>query len=217
MPNLSTLVNQTTFPAQSGSAPFFGVRAWVNFKGDVTNNINDCNFTFNQGTTFVTITTPVDKPHGLVPGNALVVSNPRGPGGGGFSPPDVGSLMGLFRVATVTSPNTFTYNTNAAADSTRTGTIDLRRRRILASGNVNSVTPSTDAADVGSYIINFQTPMNDSNYIHLAPAVGQATTSYNWGVRALSATESFLQVQVNNSNTGANISEPPYVAIAIIR
>lgn len=213
MPNLSTLVNQTTFPAQSGSAPFFGVRAWVNFKGDVTNNINNCNFTFNQGTTFVTITTPVDKPHGLVPGNALVVSNPSP----GSPPPDAYSLTGLFRVATVTSPNTFTYNTNAAAVSTRTGTISLRRRQILASGNVNSVTPSNDAADEGSYIINFQTPMIDNNYIHLAPAVGQATTSYNWGVRALSATESFLQVQVNNSNTGANISNPPYVAIAIIR
>jgi hypothetical protein len=76
---------------------------------------------------------------------------------------------------------------------------------IRASFNVSSVTRN----GTGDYTINFTIAMPDTNYIHVAPSVGNTSGAYNWGVSDNSSnvlngkTISSHRVSVNNSNTNA--------------
>ena len=128
--------------AQSGSAPIFGARAWVNFNGTANSNLSG---TYSQSVTTVTVTATA---HGLIVGSSINADITTGSG-----------VDGIYTVATVTDANTFTYT--AGTSLTTSGSVTLLRNTINASGNVSSITD----VGIGHYQINFTTAMQDVNYV----------------------------------------------------
>jgi len=147
--------------AQTGTAPIYGVRAWVNFNAQSSANIGGT-YTRTASTT-VTVDTTLD--HGLIVGNAVFLDFTVGTGTAPFD--------GLYVVASVADSDTFTVVSSIA--TTSTGTISLSRKTIRASGNVANVSAaysgatiasppaSNEAADPGFYVVNFTTAMPDAN------------------------------------------------------
>ena len=94
-----------------------------------------------------------------------------------------------------------------------TGTVAIR-----ASGNVSSITDN----GVGDYTVNFTTAMPDNNYIYVAPAVGNASSSYNWSVTdnfnnaSNAKTATAHRVIVRNSYNGGAV-DAAYAYLAYFR
>jgi hypothetical protein len=128
--------------AQTGTAPIYGVRAWVNFDGTTANNIGG---TYVRAATTVTVTTTVD--HGLIVGHKVYLDFTSGT-----------AVDGAFLVTAITSSTVFTV-THGTSGAT-SGAVTLNRRLIRASGNVANV--SLLAA--GKYAVNFTTALPDANY-----------------------------------------------------
>ena len=128
--------------AQTGTAPIYGIRAWVNFDGTTANNIGG---TYVRAATTVTVTTTVD--HGLIVGHKVFLDFTSGT-----------AVDGAFVVTGITSSTIFTV-THGTSGSTN-GAVTLNRRLIRASGNVANV--SLLAA--GKYAVNFTTALPDANY-----------------------------------------------------
>jgi hypothetical protein len=129
---------------QSGAAPVFGVRAWVNFDGDFTNRTGNA---YSRSGTTVTVTRAA---HGLATGNKLVIASATD-----------AALNTATNTAsqeiTVVDANTFTFTT--AATGATTGTLAFRLG-IRASGNVASVARNNS----GRYSVTFATDMPDTSY-----------------------------------------------------
>ena len=128
--------------AQTGTAPIFGVRAWVNFNGTTSADIGG---TYARALTTVTVTTTV--PHGLSVGHKVFLDFTSGT-----------AVDGAFYVATVPDASSFTVTHGTSG--TTSGNVTLSRRLINASGNVANV--SLLAA--GKYAVNFTTALPDANY-----------------------------------------------------
>jgi hypothetical protein len=128
--------------AQTGTAPIYGVRAWVNFDGTTANNIGG---TYVRAATTVTVTTTVD--HGLIVGHKVYLDFTSGT-----------AVDGAFLVTAITSSTVFTV-THGTSGAT-SGAVTLNRRLIRASGNVANVTYLT----LGKYSVNFTTALPDANY-----------------------------------------------------
>jgi hypothetical protein len=128
--------------AQTGTAPIFGVRAWVNFDGTTADNIGG---TYVRAATTVTVTTSVD--HGLIVGHKVYLDFTSGT-----------AVDGAFVVTGITSSTIFTvtHGTSGAAS----GAVTLNRRLIRASGNVANVS----LLGTGQYAVNFTTALPDANY-----------------------------------------------------
>ena len=147
-------------PNPSGTAPIYGCRAWVNFNGQVADNVSG-NYTRSSSTT-VTIDTASN--HGLVAGNVVWLDFTVSTGTAPFD--------GLYQVASITDENTFTVVSSASTSST--GTVSLRRQTIRASGNISCVSAaapspiippiSNDAIGNGYYVVNFTSQMPDANF-----------------------------------------------------
>jgi len=149
--------------AQTGTAPIFGVRAWVNFNAQSTANIGG---TYTR-TASTTVTVDTSSDHGLIVGNAVYLDFTVGTGTAPFD--------GLYVVASVVDNNTFTVVSSTT--TTSTGTISLSRKTIRASGNVGNVSAaysgatiasppaSSQAVDAGFYVVNFTTAMTDANAV----------------------------------------------------
>jgi hypothetical protein len=147
--------------AQTGTAPIFGVRAWVNFNAQSAANIGG---TYTR-TASTTVTVDTSSDHDLIVGNAVYLDFTVGTGTAPFD--------GLYVVASVVDSNTFTVVSSTT--TTSTGTISLSRKTIRASGNVANVSAaysgatiasspaSNQAADAGFYVVNFTTAMPDAN------------------------------------------------------
>jgi hypothetical protein len=147
--------------AQTGTAPIYGVRAWVNFNAQSTANIGG---TYTR-TASTTVTVDTSSDHGLIVGNAVYLDFTVGTGTAPFD--------GLYVVASVVDSNTFTVVSSTT--TTSTGTISLSRKTIRASGNVANVSAaysgatissppaSNQSADAGFYVVNFTTAMPDAN------------------------------------------------------
>jgi hypothetical protein len=147
--------------AQTGTAPIYGVRAWVNFNAQSTANIGG---TYTR-TASTTVTVDTSSDHGLIVGNAVYLDFTVGTGTAPFD--------GLYVVASVVDSNTFTVVSSIA--TTSTGTISLSRKTIRASGNVANVSAaysgatiasppaSSQAVDAGFYVVNFAIAMPDAN------------------------------------------------------
>jgi len=129
-------------PVPSGTAPIFGVRAWVNFNGKTADNING---TYSRTLTTVTVTTSVH--HGLIVGHKVFLDFTSG-----------SASDGAFVVTGITSNTVFTvtHGTSGAAS----GNVTLNRRLIRASGNVANVS----LLGTGQYAVNFTTALPDANY-----------------------------------------------------
>ena len=128
--------------AQTGTAPVFGVRAWVNFNGTTSADIGG---TYARVLTTVTVTTSV--PHGLIVGHKVFLDFTSGT-----------AVDGAFYVAT--APTSTTFTVTHGTSGTTSGNVTLSRRLINASGNVANV--SYLAA--GKYAVNFTTALPDANY-----------------------------------------------------
>jgi hypothetical protein len=98
----SLRINSATLGSQSGSAPMFAARAWVNFNGETSTIRGDGNvssvFRISNGTHRVTFTTPMPDANYIIFGGANINRNP----------------------AKLESQSTtsFTYSTTTGADST---------------------------------------------------------------------------------------------------
>jgi len=128
--------------AQTGTAPVFGVRAWVNFDGTTAANIGG---TYVRVGTTVTVTTTVD--HGLIVGHKVYLDFTSGT-----------AVDGAFVVTGRTSSTIFTVTHGTPGDTT--GSVTLNRRLIRASGNVANVS----LLGTGQYAVNFTTALPDANY-----------------------------------------------------
>jgi hypothetical protein len=128
--------------AQTGTAPIYGIRAWVNFNGTTADNIGG---TYSRTLTTVTVTTSVD--HGLIVGHKVFLDFTSGT-----------AVDGAFVVTGITSSTIFTV-THGTSGST-SGNVTLNRRLIRASGNVANVS----LLGTGQYAVNFTTALPDANY-----------------------------------------------------
>jgi hypothetical protein len=147
--------------AQTGTAPIFGVRAWVNFNGQANTDI--AGTYARTSSTTVTITATA---HGLIAGNSVYLDFTVGTGTAPFD--------GLYLVDSVTNANTFTVISSTT--TTSTGTATLKRKTIRGSGNVSNVSAAYSGAnpasppaanqtiDNGYYVLNFATAMPDANF-----------------------------------------------------
>jgi hypothetical protein len=146
---------------QTGTAPIFGIRAWVNFNAQANTDLSGTYARTSSTTVTITATA-----HGLIAGNAVFIDFAVGTGTAPFD--------GLYLVDSVTDANTFTVISSTT--TTSTGTATLRRKTIRGSGNVSCVSaaysganpaspPASDqSAGNGYYVLNFSTAMPDSNF-----------------------------------------------------
>lgn len=128
--------------AQTGSAPIYGCRAWVNFDGTAAANIGG---TYSRSGTTVTVDTSVA--HGLQVGHVVYLDFTSG-----------AATDGTFTVATV--PTTTQFTVTHGTGGTTNGNVTLLRRLIRASGNVAHVA----YLGSGRYAVNFVQQLPDDNY-----------------------------------------------------
>jgi hypothetical protein len=139
--------------AQTGTAPIYGVRAWVNINGATANNLN-FDYTTNSLGTIVLVTTATA--HSLRVGHVVYLE---------FS--DGGAQRPTNRAYTVTAVGPETTRFNAVGDpkaSDTTGQGVLRRRTVRASGNVACVSPVNDSETSAEFAVNFATALPDADY-----------------------------------------------------
>lgn len=127
--------------AQTGTAPIFGVRAWVDFNGITTENISGTAVR-NAGSTTATITI---TNHGLLTGHMVYIN---------FAATITDSSYNITKV----DNNTFTIVTSASTEATTTATVVLVS--IRGQGNVSCVS----RASTGVFLINFTVAMPNAFY-----------------------------------------------------
>jgi hypothetical protein len=157
----ASVVAEKLSGAQTGTAPIFGVRAWVNFNGQANTDIAG-----TYARTSSTTVTIIATAHGLIAGNSIYLDFTVGTGTAPFD--------GLYLVDSVTDANTFTVISSTT--TTSTGTATLKRKTIRGSGNVSNVSAAYSGAnpasppaanqtiDNGYYVLNFTTAMPDANF-----------------------------------------------------
>lgn len=182
--------------AQTGSAPIYGVRAWVNFDGTATNNLTG---TYSQSGTTVTVTATA---HGHIVGNRIYVDITSGTG-----------VDGWYTITSVPNSNSFTYT--AGTSLTTSGNFTLLRRNIRASGNINSVayTP-TQAA---TYAVNFSTAMPDGSYATNITSSTLSTSGQGGNALITDQQTGRVEVIVYNISTGSVATDPSTVCLSILR
>jgi hypothetical protein len=147
-------------PIPSGSAPVYGIRAWVNFDATSDSNISG-NYTRTSSTT-ISIDTASD--HNLIVGHNIYLDFTASSGTVPFD--------GVYQVNSVVDPNTFTVISSASASSS--GSVTLKRKSILGSGNISNVSESrfsptipptsSQSSVAGFHIVNMEIEMANSNY-----------------------------------------------------
>ena len=197
--------------AQTGTAPVYGVRAWVNF--DATQNA-DVAGTFSRSGTTVTITV---TGHGLIAGNLVFIDYTVGTG---TVAPD-----GLYVVASVTDANIFTVT--SAASATGTGTVNLKRKLIIGSGNISCVSAAAPSAVIppssndtpanGYYVANFSVTMPNANFGIMGACSEDKDFTATSGNNIMSGSPYNAQsARVLAINVGNNARAPKFSSIAII-
>ena len=179
---------------QTGSAPIFGVRAWVNINGATEANIGG---TYSRNSTTVTVDTTVD--HGFLVGHVVYLD---------FTS-DTGAAItdGSFTIASVPTARQFTVTHGTAG--TTSGNVTLPRRTIRGSGNIASVS----YIGIGIYSVNFSVAMPSANYAlgtfaiypSTAGDVSQAIVSNDAN---FTPTTVSCQVRAASSTSGTEINAP---------
>ena len=139
--------------AQTGSAPIYGCRAWVNINGASANNLN-FDYTTNSLGTIVLVTTA--SAHSLRVGHVVYLEFTTG-----------GAQRPTNRAYTVTAVGPETTKFNATGDlkaSDTTGQGEVRRRTVRASGNVACVSPVNDTETSAEFAVNFAVALPDADY-----------------------------------------------------
>jgi hypothetical protein len=179
--------------AQTGSAPIFGCRAWVNFDGVMTNVTGN---SYSRTTTTVTVTKAT---HGLTTGNRLLIS----------SATDTGLNTAANTASaeiTFVDANTFTFQT--ASTGTATGTLTYARG-IRGAGNVASVTRNS----TGNYTVTFTTALPSANYSAVASSGGlDEATGAESTATTNRAAASFT---VSTANAGVGVTNRAEVSVVV--
>jgi hypothetical protein len=172
--------------AQTGTAPIYGIRAWVNFDGTTADNISG---TYSRTLTTVTVTTSVD--HGLIVGHKVFLDFTSG-----------SASNGAFVVTGITSNTVFTVTHGTSG--TTSGNVTLNRRLIRASGNVSSVS----LLATGKYAVNFTTALPNANYARsgFANFTDGDTKGFVGGTDETATTEQSCDINTANSTTGSEIN-----------
>jgi hypothetical protein len=139
--------------AQTGSAPIYGARAWVNINGATANNL-DFTYTTSSVGTLVVVTTA--SAHGLRVGHVVYLDFTTG-----------GAQRPTSRAYTLTAVGPENTKFNAVGDvkaSDTTGQGTLRRRTVRASGNVACVSPVNDSETSAEFAVNFAVALPDADY-----------------------------------------------------
>jgi hypothetical protein len=170
--------------AQTGAAPIYGIRAWVNFDGTTADDIGG---TYSRTLTTVTVTTSVD--HGLIVGHKVFLDFTSG-----------GAADGAFVVTGVTSNTVFTV-THGTSGTILTGNVTLSRRLIRASGNVSSVS----LLATGKYAVNFTTALPNANYARsgFANFTDGDTKGFVGGTDETATTEQSCDINASSTATGS--------------
>jgi hypothetical protein len=130
---------------QQGSMPMYGARAFVLFNPSSTAS-NLVVTTYNRSSTIVTVTTLT--PHSFQVGMRFHFIGTTG-----------GQATGQYTVSEVINSTQFRF-ISPVSGTILSGTGSIPRAEIINQGNVAHV----GAVGIGQYIINFTTPMTDSNY-----------------------------------------------------
>jgi len=172
--------------AQTGAAPIYGIRAWVNFDGTTADDIGG---TYSRTLTTVTVTTSVD--HGLIVGHKVFLDFTSG-----------SASNGAFVVTGITSNTVFTVTHGTSG--TTSGNVTLNRRLIRASGNVSSVS----LLATGKYAVNFTTALPNANYARsgFANFTDGDTKGFVGGTDETATTEQSCDINTANSTTGSEIN-----------
>lgn len=181
--------------AQTGSAPVYGARAWVNFDGTTANDLTG---TYSQSGTTVTVTA---TGHGHIVGHTIYADITSGSG-----------VDGTYTVATVPDANTFTYT--AGTSLTTSGNITLKRCTVRGSGNISNAIRSA----AGIYAVNFTTAMPDANYAWFLGgrgAVGSGFYAFSNGDAVAPSAQSLGFITVTNANGSA--ADQTHVTVVIFR
>jgi hypothetical protein len=147
-------------PIPSGSAPIYGIRAWVNFDATSDASISG-NYTRTSSTT---VSIDTGSNHNLIAGNIIYLDFTALSGTAPFD--------GVYEVDSVVDSNTFTIISSASVSSS--GSVTLKRKTILGSGNISNVSASrfsptipptsSQASATGFYIVNMSVEMPNGNY-----------------------------------------------------
>ena len=184
---------------QIGTAPIYGVRAWVNFNGSTSADLGG---TYSRTLTTVTVTASL---HGLLVGSFVYLNFTGGS-------PTV-AADGAYYVTEIIDVNSFKVTTVLTGASSG-GTVSLFRRTIRASGNVSSVTYLNTP---GYYFVNFAIPMPNTNYA--ISGFSNSTTSDIVGLVGGNASSVLTQqgcnLFVGNSSNGSGIATTLISAIFI--
>ena len=172
--------------SQTGTAPIYGVRAWVNFDGTTADNIGG---TYSRTLTTVTVTTSVD--HGLIIGHKVFLDFTSGT-----------AVDGAFLVTAITSSTVFTVTHGTSG--TTSGNVTLNRRLIRASGNVANVS----LLGAGQYAVNFTTALPDANYARsgFANFTTSAVAGLVGGNNTTATTAQSCDIFVANSSNGGEFN-----------
>jgi len=173
--------------AQTGSAPIYGCRAWVNFDGTMTSVTGN---SYSRTATTVTVT---KSAHGLSTGNKLVISSATD---SGLNTAANTASAEIVRV----DDNNFTFQT--AATGTTTGTLTYARG-IRGAGNVASVTRN----GTGDYAVTFATALPSANYSAVASAGGLDTAANAESTATTNRTTASFSVYTANTVNAANRAE----------
>jgi hypothetical protein len=176
--------------AQTGTAPIFGVRAWVNFQGTVTANISGTAVR-EDGSTTATITI---TNHGLLTGHRVYID---------FGATITDSSYTITKV----DNNTFTIVTGASTPATTTATVVLVV--IRAEGNVSCVSRQS----TGVFFINFTEAMPNAFYSGVCSAGNIGTPRFSALNRADSV-NSYAKVETESSSPSpSNFDENSVIII----
>jgi len=172
--------------AQTGTAPIYGIRAWVNFDGTTAADISG---TYSRVGTTVTVTTTVD--HGLIVGHKVYLDFTSGT-----------AVDGAFLVTGITSSTVFTVTHGTTGNTS--GAVTLNRRLIRASGNVANVSTS----GTGQYAVNFTTALPDANYARsgFANFTTSSVRGLVGGNNTSATTAQFCDIFVANAGDGGGIN-----------
>jgi len=182
--------------AQTGSAPVFGVRAWVSFDGTTANNLTG---TYSRTSPSTTATVSITS-HGLTTGQYVYLDF------------NSGTADGIYQV-TFVDANSFTITT--AESTTQTSvSVTLPRATVSGSGNVAYVSK----VQTGDYIVGFTTALPNANYAMFGSAEDSASTTHSDLIvgSALGGTKTTQSMRISVANSGNTRVDSPNVSSAFL-
>jgi|694.fasta_scaffold01708_42 hypothetical protein len=198
------LFGTTPLGAQTGTAPIYGARAWVNFNGTTSSDAAGTYFTGTSPSSSSTTLTVTSTAHGFIAGHRVCLDFTTGT-----------ATDGSYLVVTVPTADTFTVTLATAANTS--GNVTIKKKTIRQKGNVHSVVPLTTTS-TGDYYINFLVALPDADYA-IAGFSNYSTSGVAGlvsGGSTISQTATTAQVSTSNSTSG-NSADFSQISVTFFR